>query len=115
MASVPSAGRRIRGGALNGSRDGPGVATLRESREEERRGNDAPWKEWKTQKASFPLFPPGLEIRQKAPDFHISTAPAARLISRRKDKKDEAKTKFRLTDPDHFKHDERASVASLRP
>src|SRR5437667_12090762 len=40
-------------------------------------GNDAPWKAWKTQKASFPLFPPRLEIRQKAPDSHISTAPTA--------------------------------------
>jgi len=49
-----------------------------------------PWKAWKTQKnkASFPLFPPGLEIRQKtkASDFHISTAPAAKLISLSKDK-----------------------------
>jgi len=53
-----------------------------------RRGNDAPWKAWKTPKAktSFPLFPPGLEIRQKtgAPDSHISTAPAAGDIRRRK-------------------------------
>ena len=32
-----------------------------------RRGNDAPWKAWKTPKAkaSFPRFPPGLEIRQE--------------------------------------------------
>jgi transposase len=37
-------------------------------------GNDAPWKAWKTQTASFPLFPPRLEIRPKAPDSHISTA-----------------------------------------
>src|SRR5439155_10111368 len=43
----------------------------------QRCGNDAPWKAWKTQKASFPLFPPRLEIRQKAPDSHISTAPTA--------------------------------------
>jgi hypothetical protein len=37
------------------------VALLRELRGEERRGNAAPWKAWKTQKtkASFPLFPPG--------------------------------------------------------
>jgi hypothetical protein len=57
------------------------VAALRAQRDEERRGNDAPWKAWKTQKASFPLFPPGLEIRPKtkAPDFHIFTAPAAAL------------------------------------
>ena len=63
-----------------------GVAALRERREEKRRGNDAPWKAWKTQKpkASFPLFPPGLEIRTKpkAPDFHISTAPAAAALTR---------------------------------
>jgi hypothetical protein len=42
-----------------------------------RGGNDAPWKAWKTQKASFPLFPPGLEIRQKAagfPHFHRASA-----------------------------------------
>jgi transposase len=40
-------------------------------------GNDAPRKAWKTQKASFPLFPPRLEIRPRAPDSHISTATAA--------------------------------------
>ena len=44
-------------------------------------GNDAPRKAWKTQKAkaSFPRFPPRLEIRQEArtPDSHISTATAA--------------------------------------
>ena len=64
-----------------------GVATLRERQEEKRRGNDAPWKAWKTQKASFPLFPPGLEIRQTAPDFHISTAPAAGLYPQKRTKK----------------------------
>jgi ribosomal protein L44E len=37
-------------------------------------GNDAPRKAWKTQKASFPLFPPRLEIRQRTPDSHIPTA-----------------------------------------
>jgi hypothetical protein len=43
------------------------VAALRKSRVL-RRGNDAPWKAWKTPKAkaSFPLFPPGLGIRQKS-------------------------------------------------
>jgi hypothetical protein len=51
------------------------VAALRAQRDEERRGNDAPWKAWKTQKAktSFPPFPPGLEIRPKTagfPHFH---------------------------------------------
>ena len=39
-------------------------------------GNDAPRKARKTPKASFPLFPPPLEIRQTAPDFHIPTATA---------------------------------------
>jgi len=35
-------------------------------------------------KASFPRFPPGLEIRPKPkpPDFHISTAPAAAYLTR---------------------------------
>jgi len=66
------------------------VAALRELRDEKRGGNDAPWKAWKTQKnqASFPLFPPGLEIRPrtKAPDFHISTAPAAGLYQQERTK-----------------------------
>jgi hypothetical protein len=48
------------------------------------------------------------------PDSHISTAPAADLILKKGDKKDEEKTKFQLTNPDHFKHDKNASVASLR-
>jgi len=72
-------GRRNHGADGRASR----VAALRELRYEERRGNDAPWKAWKTQKpnASFPRFPPGLEIRQKtkAPDSHISTAPTMGL------------------------------------
>src|SRR5439155_3053623 len=55
------------------------VAALRAQRDEERRGNDAPWKAWKTQKASFPLFPPGFEFRPttKATDVHLSNSPAA--------------------------------------
>jgi hypothetical protein len=44
-------------------------------------GNDAPRKAWKTPKAkaSFPRFPPRLEIRRqtKAPDSHIPTATTA--------------------------------------
>jgi hypothetical protein len=51
------------------------------------RGNDAPWKAWKTPQASFPPFPPGLEIRQKAPDSHISTAPTAGFILKEGEKK----------------------------
>jgi len=43
-------------------------------------GNDAPWKAGKAQKPSFPLFPPGLEIRPPTPDSHIPTALAAGLI-----------------------------------
>jgi hypothetical protein len=43
--------------------------------------NDAE-KEWKTQEASFPLFPPRLEIRPTTPDSHIPTTPAAMIISR---------------------------------
>jgi hypothetical protein len=64
------------------------VAALRAQRDEERRGNDAPCKAWKTQKASFPLFPPGLEIRPKtkAPDFHIPTASAAALYHHKRTK-----------------------------
>jgi len=43
----------------------------------QRCGNDAPRKTRKTQKASLPLFPPRLEIRQSTPDSHIPTAPTA--------------------------------------
>src|SRR5215831_19969428 len=81
---------------------------------EKRGGNDAPWKAWKTQNASFPLFPPGLEIRQKAPDLHISTAPTAGLTLKKDKTKDAAQSEFQLTDAGHFRHDNTASVASLR-
>ncbi len=43
-----------------------------------RDGNEAPWKAWKTQDPSFPLFPPRLD-----PDYvgtHIPTAPTAGFI-----------------------------------
>jgi hypothetical protein len=43
------------------------------------RGNGARRKVWKTQTASFPLFPPRLEIRHKTPDSHFSTASAAAI------------------------------------
>jgi hypothetical protein len=49
----------------------------------------------------------------QAPDFHISTAPAAGLILK-DGEKNEAETEFRLTDPGHFKHHKDASVTSLR-
>ncbi|MGO9273045.1 MAG: hypothetical protein ACLQOO_22880 [Terriglobia bacterium] len=91
------------------------VASLRELRGEKRRGNAAPWKAWKTQKASFPLFPPGLEIQPKtsALDFHISTAPAAALYHSERTK-NEPETKFQLTDRGQFRHHHKVSVASLR-
>jgi len=70
---------RNHGGAGHASR----VATLRELQGEERRGNDAPWKAWKTQKptSEFSTLSTGLgnPAKTKAPDFHISTAPAAAL------------------------------------
>jgi hypothetical protein len=93
------------------------VAALREPPAAERRGNAAPWKAWKTQKAkaSFPLFPPGLEIRPKtkAPDFsHFHRADGG-SSSPRKDKNETA-TRFHLTDRGPFKHHKNASVASLR-
>jgi hypothetical protein len=75
-------------------------------------------KRGKLQKAkpSFPLFPPGLEIRPKtkAPDFHISTAPTTGLYQQQRTKH-EAQTRFQLTDAGHFTHHTNASVASLRP
>jgi hypothetical protein len=93
------------------------VASLREPPAAERRGNAAPWKAWKTQKAkaSFPLFPPGLEIRRKtkAPDSHISTAPTA-AVDHSERTKNEPETKFPLTDRCQFRHHRKASVASLR-
>jgi hypothetical protein len=78
---------RKKGKNLGGDERTLGVAALRELRDGKPGGNDAPWKAWKTPKpkASFPLFPPGLEIRQKskAPDFHISTAPTAAYLTRK--------------------------------
>ncbi|MGH9624857.1 MAG: hypothetical protein ACRD4G_11025 [Bryobacteraceae bacterium] len=67
-------------------------------------------------KASFPLFPPGLEIRPKTktPDFHIPTAPAAGLYQQPRTK-NEAQTKFQLTGDTNFTHHSCASVAALRP
>ena len=84
------------------------------ARRNQRRGNDAPWKAGKTQKPSFPLFPPGLEIRPRAPDSHIPTAPATGLILQEGRKINEAKTALPLTDAGHFRHYNGASVAALR-
>jgi hypothetical protein len=92
-------------------------ASLRERRDEKRGGNAAPWKAWKTSKPSFPLFPPGLEIRQETqtPDFNISTAPTAASINLSgKEKKTVTGIEFQLTRPRHFKHPMNVSVASLR-
>ena len=79
-----------------------------------RRGNDAPWKAWKTQKASFPLFPPRLEIRQTAPDSHISTAPAAGFIFTPLKPSRAPPPLISLTEADGFSHHSCASVAALR-
>jgi hypothetical protein len=53
--------------------------TLTKKRRAPRCGHAAPWKAWKTPKASCPLFPPRLEIRPKPPDAHISTATTTAL------------------------------------
>jgi len=52
---------------------------LAKTRRTPRCGNDASGKAWKTQTASFPLFPPRLEIRPTAPDSHIPTATTAAI------------------------------------
>jgi hypothetical protein len=44
-------------------------------------------KRGKLKKPSFPLFPPRLQIRQKTPDSHISTAPAAGSYQKERTKK----------------------------
>src|SRR5208282_2740475 len=66
--------------ALNGSRSGP--ASLRSEKAERKSAVEMTprGKRGKLKKRVSHSFPPGLEIRQNAPDFHISTAPAARLI-----------------------------------
>jgi hypothetical protein len=71
---------RPRASKVHASPHSAGSASLRSEQTEiqnQRRGNDARRKAWKTQTRSFPPFPPRLEIRQKAPDFHISTASTA--------------------------------------
>ena len=76
------------------------VAPLRKLRNELRRGNVALRKAWKTPRASFPLFPQGLEIRLRAagsPHFH--RAGGRIKFTRKKGRKDEEKTEFQLTDP----------------
>jgi len=63
-----------------------------------RRGNAAPWKAWKTPKASFPPFPPGLEIRHKTAGFPHFHRAGGELVHEKGDEKDEEKTEFQLTD-----------------
>jgi hypothetical protein len=55
-----------------------------------------------------------LEIRQRTTGFPHFHRAGGELINQKGDKKNDEKTEFQLTDPDHFKHDEDASVASLR-
>jgi len=67
-------------------------------------------------KSEFPTLSTGLGNPAKNqgagfPHFHRADDG---FISLGKDKKNEAETKFQLTDPDHFKHYNCASVASLR-
>lgn len=74
-AARRSAGSEVTNAAMAGP-----SASLRSVRTEMRKfplrgGNDAPWK------TPTPSFPPRLEIRQKAPDFHIPTASTAAFIS----------------------------------
>jgi len=109
------AGEAREGKAATSARTG--VAALRERRDEKRRGNDAPWKAWKTPKAKneFPTLSTGLGNPAKNqdagfPHFHRADGGS---ISTRKDKNETA-IRFQLTDPGHFKHHNNASVAALR-
>jgi hypothetical protein len=67
-------------GSVRDSLHWAGSASLRSEQtksQNQRGGNDARRKAWKTQTLSFPPSPPRLEIRQKAPDSHITTASTA--------------------------------------
>jgi len=90
------------------------VAALRAQRDEERRGNDAPWKAWKTQKRVSHSFHRAWKSGQKQ-KRRISTFPPRRrrlyIITK---EQNEPENKFQLTDLGQFKHDKNASVASLR-
>jgi len=69
-------------GSVRDSLHSAGSASLRSEQTEiqnQRGGNDARRKAWKTQTLSFPPFPPRLEIRQKAPDSLIPTASTAAI------------------------------------
>jgi len=66
-------------------------------------------------KNEFPTLSTGLgnPAKNKTPDSHISTAPAADL-HKKKENQGGTKTKFQLTDHGHFTHHDYASVATLR-
>jgi hypothetical protein len=71
-----------RPGSVHESLHSADSASLRSEQTEvqnQRGGNDARRKAWKTQTPSFPPFPPRLEIRQKAPDSHIPTTSTAAI------------------------------------
>ena len=71
--------RRCRPGSVRDSLHTAGSASLRSEQtdiQNQRGGNDARRKAWKTQTLSFPPFPPRLEIPHKPPDSHIPTTPA---------------------------------------
>ena len=70
------------------------LASLRSEHPSRRCGNAAPWKGWKTLRTSFPPFPPGLEIRHKEPDSHISTAPPANLFMEKGNKETERENRI---------------------
>ena len=66
-------------------------------------------------KNEFPTLSTGLGNPSKG--GRIPTFPPRRRrdkFTRKRTRKDEEKTEFQLTDPDHFKHYKNASVASLR-
>jgi hypothetical protein len=64
-------------------------ASLRSESDEsrKRRGNDAPWKAWKTQTLSFPLFPPGLDPDKLRRDPHFHRADDGSYPQRRRQEK----------------------------
>jgi hypothetical protein len=65
--------------------------------------------------SEFPTLSTGLG--NPAKDGRIPTFPPRRRrarFSRKGARQNEEKTEFQLTDPDHFKQDKNASVASLR-
>ena len=102
-----------RPGSVRDSLHSARSASLRTEQTElpnQRGGNDARRKAWKTQTPSFPPFPPRLEIRQKPRDFHLSPASATGSLP----SLSRAHPWNRLADADQLAKDPFASVASLR-